>query len=273
MSGATSFLYVGKVVHQRVRPRRHRLSYSVFSMCLDIDHIDAVASTVRGFSRNRFNWASFHDRDHGAGDGVPVGDHVRGVLAAAGLARFGERVQILCYPRILGYVFNPLSVYFCSAGDEAPGVIVYEVNNTFGERKSYVIPVALGGGPVVRQSCVKEMYVSPFTNAEGRYTFSIRPPGENVDDVFVGITLHDEHGAVLNARFQGRRTPLTSGGLWAALVAHPLMTLKVVGGIHLEAARLWTKGVPLVPRHVSPRYSLTVVGPGGSIDSASKLHA
>lgn len=266
MKGSASCLYVGTVVHQRVRPRRHRLSYSVFSMCLDVDEIDHVARDVGGFSRNRFNWASFHDRDHGAGDGRPVGEHIRGVLAAAGLAQFGERVQILCYPRILGYVFNPLSVYFCSAASEGPGVIVYEVNNTFGERKSYVIPVAGDGGGIVRQSCAKEMYVSPFTNADGRYTFSVRAPGDEGDDLLVGIAFRDAQGAVLNARFQGRRAALTTGGLLVALAGHPLMTLKVIAGIHLEAARLWRKGVPLVPRHVSPSYSFTVAG------SVSKHH-
>ncbi len=273
MSGAASCLYVGKVVHQRVIPRRHRLSYNVFSMCLDVDEIDNVVRDVAGFSRNRFNWASFHDRDHGAGDGTSVSEHIRGVLEAAGLARFGERVQILCYPRVLGYVFNPLSVYFCAAEHEPPGVIVYEVNNTFGERKSYVIPVENDRGTVVRQSCAKEMYVSPFTKAEGRYTFSIRPPGGAGDDVLVAITLRDEHGAVLNARFQGQRAPLTSQGLLLALLGHPVMTLKVMGGIHLEAARLWMKGVPLVPRHVSPNYSFTVVGSGGAETMVPKLHA
>lgn len=273
MIGARSCLYVGKVVHQRVRPKRHRLSYSVFSMCLDVDEIDDLARLVRGFSRNRFGWTSFHDRDHGAGDGTPVGGHIRALLDAAGLARFGARVQILCYPRILGYVFNPLSVYFCAAEGERPGVIVYEVNNTFGERKSYVIPVGDDAGAVVRQSCAKEMYVSPFTKAEGRYTFSIRPPGGAEDDVLVGITLRDEQGAVLNARFRGRHVPLTSGSLVAASAAHPLMTLKVLAGIHLEAARLWTKGVPVVPRHVSPAYSFTVVGAGDGEGAGTKLHA
>ena len=273
MNGEGSCLYVGKVVHQRVRPKRHRLSYSVFSICLDVDEIDGVAGAVKGFSRNRFNWASFHDRDHGAGDGVPVGEHIRGVLDAAGLSGFGERVQILCYPRILGYVFNPLSVYFCSSGNMAPGVIVYEVSNTFGERKSYVIPVAGDGGAVVRQACAKEMYVSPFTKAEGNYTFSISPPGGTTDVELVAITLRDELGAVLNARFQGQRSPLTSRGLASALLGHPLMTMKVMGGIHLEAARLFAKGVPIVARHVSPKFSFTVVGADVTGVAGTKLHA
>lgn len=273
MSAQSSCLYIGRVVHQRVKPRRHRLDYRVFSMCLDVDEIDQLARELPIFSRNRFNWASFHDRDHGAGDGTPVARHARELLAEAGLARFGARIRLLCYPRILGYVFNPLSVYFCEDEHGLLGGVVYEVNNTFAERKSYVIPVERSPDEaIVRQTCAKELYVSPFTHAHGRYSFNIRPPSTTDDEVLVGIVLHDTTGAVLNARFAGRRQPLASSTLARALLRHPLMTLKVVGGIHLEAARLWAKGVPLVPRHVSPAYSYTVVAPVPDTPTARHVH-
>lgn len=257
MSELGSCLYVGRVVHQRVRPKRHRLSYRVFSLCLDVDEIDRLAQTVPTFSRNRFNLLSFHDADHGAGDGTPVGTHARRLLTVAGLGHAGSRIRLLCYPRILGYVFNPLSVYFCDDAEGRLAAVIYEVNNTFRERKSYVIPVATDAPPILRQTCAKELYVSPFTPSQGRYTFNIRPPA---DEVLVGIVFGDAGGAVLNARFSGRRHPLTRVSLLAVLFRFPLMTLKVIGGIHIEAARLWAKGVPLVPRHVSPAYSFTVVG-------------
>jgi hypothetical protein len=273
MNALASALYVGKVVHQRVTPKRHRLAYNVFAMCLDVDEIDEVDRRLRLFSRNRFNWAGFHDLDHGTGDGRPVGEHVRGVLAEGGLDRYGAHIEIVCYPRILGYVFNPLSVYFCRDDGRALGAIVYEVNNTFGERKSYVIPVGEGEAHLVRQSCAKEMYVSPFTRAEGRYTFQIRPPRADRDDLLIGIQLHDADGAVLNARFSGVRRPLSAATLGRALAAHPLMTLKVIGGIYVEAARLWAKGVPIVPRHVSPRFSVTVVGVEPATRLAPEPHA
>lgn len=271
MSALASRLYAGRVVHQRVRPRRHRLAYDVFALCLDVDEIDDMARKLRIFSRNRFNWVSFHDRDHGAGDGMAVGDHARGLLRAAGLAAFGARISVLCYPRILGYVFNPLSVYFCEDAAGRLGVIVYEVSNTFGERKSYVIPVRDGVDEIVRQSCGKEMYVSPFTHADGRYSFHIRPPGAGTD-ILIGIAFHDRAGAVLNARFSGTEHEITSATLARMLLRHPLMTLKVIGGIHLEAARLWAKGVPLVPRHASPAYSFSVVTPTAD-KAAPALHA
>ena len=271
MSARPSCLYAGRVVHQRVRPRRHRLAYNVFAMCLDVDEIDDLAVRVRVFSRNRFNWVSFHDRDHGAGDGVPVAEHARCLLRAAGLEAFGHRILMLCYPRILGYVFNPLSVYFCEDASGRLGAIVYEVSNTFGERKSYVIPAGEGDEGIVRQSCGKEMYVSPFTHADGRYSFHIRPPGE-ADGVLVGIAFHDREGAVLNARFSGVRHEISDSTLVCMLLRHPLMTLKVICAIHLEAARLWAKGVPVVPHHASPAYSFSVVSTPAQKPS-SVIHA
>lgn len=257
MSKLASCLYAGKVVHRRVRPRTHRLCYRVFSMCLDVDEIDHIDRELRIFSRNRFNLLGFHDCDHGHGDGTRVDVYARRLLAEAGLSHAGARIRLLCYPRILGYVFNPLSVYFCEAADGQLGAIVYEVNNTFGERKSYVIPVPPDAGSLLHQSCAKEMYVSPFTKREGRYNFTIRPPGEGV---LVGIAFRDPDGAVMNAHFAGTRLPLDGNSLWSAFARFPLMTLKVIGGIHIEAARLWSKGVPIVTRHASPSYSFTVVG-------------
>lgn len=258
MSDWHSSIYWGRVTHQRVGEKPHRLSYRVFSMCLDVDEIDALADRISIFSRNRFNLVSFHDRDHGSADGTPVGTHVRDVLARAGLAASSHRIMLVCYPRLLGYVFNPLSVYFCYTGFGRLGAIVYEVNNTFAERKSYVIPVdiAAADAGVITQRCAKEMYVSPFTAAKGSYGFTIRPPG---DDTLIGITFRDETGPVLNARFIGERRELSTASLAASLLRFPLMTMKVIAGIHLEAAKLWLKGVPIVARHPSPAYSFTVV--------------
>ena len=258
MTRLASCAYVGTVVHKRLVPRQHAFSYRVFALCLDVDEIDALHARLRLLSRNRWNLLSFHDRDHGAGDGAPAGQHVRGVLRQAGLEHAGARIRLLCYPRVLGYVFNPLSVYFCDDSSGRPGAIVYEVTNTFRERKSYVIPV--GGMPseVIAQHCAKEMYVSPFTAREASYGFHVVPPG---DRVVVGVDVRDGGVPVLKTHFRGERRELTDIGIARLVARHPLMTLKVVGGIHLEAARLWLKGIPLVPRHSSPAYSFTVVRP------------
>lgn len=259
-----SAIYAGTVVHKRLRPRPHAFAYRVFALALDVDAIDDLAARLRLFSRNRFNATSFHDRDHGRGDGTPIAVQIRAALAAAGLAQAGARVTLVCYPRLAGFVFNPLSVYFCYARDGRLAALVYEVTNTFRERTCYVIPVATDAtdaGPrdALRQAGPKCMYVSPFTAADARYAFHIRPPG---DDLVIGVALRDGEGALLKTHFRGTRRPLTDGQLLAMLARHPLMTLKVVGAIHFEAARLWLKGVPLVPRQPSPPFAIRLIAPG-----------
>jgi hypothetical protein len=256
MMRPSTAVYAGHVVHQRVAPRRHRFRYRVFALALDVDEIDQTAAKLRLFSRNSANIVSFHDRDHGPGDGVAVGDHARRLLAGAGLAAAGARITLLCYPRILGYVFNPLSVYFCRCADDSIGAVIYEVTNTFRERVSYVIPVRASPGELLTHVCRKTIYVSPFTRAEGRYGFHVRMAES---DVVIGVDFRDAQGPVLNTHFRGVRFELNDRTLAAMLARHPLMTFKVISAIHLEAARIWLKGVSPVRRHVSPAYSVALV--------------
>ena len=137
-----SSVYFGTVLHQRLRPVRHELSYRVFSLLLDLDEIPALAARLRLFSHNRFNLFSFHDRDHGARRPGPSRLHIEGQLARAGIALDGGAIRLLCFPRVLGYVFNPLSIYFCHHRDGELRAILYEVKNTFGEQHGYLIPVS-----------------------------------------------------------------------------------------------------------------------------------
>lgn len=260
MNSFKSCAYVGTVVHKRLTPRQHAFSYRVFALCLDIDEIDRLAADLRLFSHGRWNLMSFHDRDHAAGTGEPVGAHVRGVLREAGLERFGGSVQIVCYPRLLGYVFNPLSVYFARDASGRLGAIIYEVTNTLAERRSYVLPVAqaaAGSEGVVTQHCAKQLYVSPFTKVEGAgYGFHVLPPG---DRLVIGVDLREAGRPVLKTHFRGKRLELSDRAIAGLLLRYPLMTLKVIGAIHLEAAQLWLKGLPVQSHHASPRYSVTAV--------------
>lgn len=237
-----SAIYEGPVVHDRRRPRRHRLRYNVFSLLLDLDELPELDHRFRLFGHNRFAPLSFHDKDHGPCSGAPLRPWVEARLAEAGIDAGGGPVRLLCYPRIFGYAFNPLSVYFCHRSDGTLAAILYEVCNTFKERHTYVIPVENEGKPVIRQSARKAMYVSPFNAMAADYHFRIVPPGKGVNIV---IRQEDDDGLLLAASFQGERMDFTVGCLAKVLARFPLMSLKIIGGIHWEALKLWCKGLPV----------------------------
>jgi len=255
MSGMHSAFFDGAVTHRRWRPRAHRLAYRVYAMLLDLDEVDGLARSVTGFSHNRFNLLSFWDKDHGPGDGSPLRPWLEAQLAKAGIDLAGGRVLLLTYPRVLGYVFSPLSVYFCHDAGGALVAIVYEVNNTFGERHCYLIPVT-GTGAVIRQRCRKAFYVSPFLPMEAQYAFRIRRPGERIG---VAIRESDGEGVLLDAAFSGRRMPFTARACWRLFITRPLMTLKVLGGIQWHGFKLWRKNLPLHKRPSPPAEPVTIV--------------
>ncbi|MGL4395487.1 MAG: DUF1365 domain-containing protein [Hyphomicrobium sp.] len=254
MSGPASALVSGHVVHKRLRPSPHALRYGVFSLLIDVDDIAKIAAGLRLFSHNRFNVFSLHDRDYGAGDGQSLAHVARAALDAAGRPSAGRTIRLLTYPRILGYAFNPLSVYYVDAPDGSLETVIYEVSNTFAERTSYVVPAgAPAAGGVYAQACRKAMYVSPFADAAGRYSFRIVEPRLGADMV-VGVLFSDGAGPLIKTHFCGRVGALRDGALAAAALRYPLMTLKIIVAIHYEALKLWVKGIPLTSRPVSPRY-------------------
>ena len=239
-----SALYSGHVVHQRTRPKRHRLRYSVFYLALDLEEAPAVGAGLGLFSVNRFNLFSFHESDHGDGSSFPILEQIRAKLRAAGLDA-GGAIVLMTMPRMLGYAFNPLSLYFCYRKDGAVAAILYEVNNTFGQRHTYLIPATPDADGLVRQESAKSLYVSPFLATDMSYAFVAAPPKKSVA---ISITARDEEGPVLFTRLSADRVPLADGTLLRALLAYPFLTLKVVAGIHWEAFRLWLKGVRPIER-------------------------
>ena len=239
MTSLRSALFAGHVVHQRTRPKRHRLRYSVFYLALDLEEAPIVGRTLQLFSVNRFNIFSFHDSDHGDRSGRPLLDQIRAKLRVAELDAEGA-IVLLTMPRMLGYAFNPLSLYFCYRKDEALAAILYEVNNTFGQRHTYLIPALPDADGLVRQESAKSLYVSPFLDTDMSYAFAVAPPNKRVA---ISIIARDAEGPVLIARLLADRIPLADRTLLRALLAYPFLTLKVVAAIHWEALRLWLKGV------------------------------
>jgi len=256
MSSAAA-IYVGAVTHRRLRPKPHRLRYRVFSLLLDLDEIPALARRLRLFSHRRFNLFGFDERDHADGTGTPLRAWVEGHLARAGIDLDRGPIRLLAMPRVLGYGFNPLSVYFCHHADGRLMALLHEVHNTFGERHTYLLPVDQQAGTIL-QDCAKTFHVSPFMAMDMRYEFRIRAPEEALNIVIRGL---DADGLVIVAALAAQRQELTDTALLRAFLRTPLLTLKVIGGIHWEALRLWRKGLKFYSKPEAPATTVSIVTP------------
>lgn len=239
---APACLYVGDVMHARLKPRAHRFRYRVFTLSIDLDRLEEAGRLSPLFSVGRLNLVSFRPADHGARGARPLAAWARETFAAHGIE--AVRVRLLAYPRLLGYAFNPLSLFYGFSADGRLAGVVAEVRNTFGERHCYVLPA---GGE--RLEAAKAFHVSPFLDMAQTYRFGLLAPG---DEARVSIVERDAAGPILTALFKGRRRALTTRDLLATLARTPLMTAKVVAAIHFEAARLWAKGLRIVPH---PRHA------------------
>ena len=248
MSDRRSALYRGMVVHRRLRPVEHQLRYALPMLLLDLDELPSLARDLRLFSHNRFNLFSFDDGDHLSGAGGGLRRQIEDHLARAGISASGA-IRVLCMPRVLGFAFNPLSVFFCHAADGSIAAMLYEVNNTFGQRHSYLLPAAPQADGSHRHHCAKHFHVSPFLAMDMHYHFHLTPPGEGA---FLGVEARQGDLPVLSAWFSGTRRVLTDRNLCRLFLRFPLLALQVLASIHWEALKLWGKGLRPLRRPEPP---------------------
>ncbi len=244
----TSAIYESVVRHRRFQPMGHELRYGVWSLLVDLDEVDGIARRNPFFSRNRFNLVAFHDRDHGPRDGSDLRSWFEGHLRTAGVDLDGGPVRLLVFPRILGYTFNPITVWFGYDRSERLKAVLYEVHNTFGHAHSHLAIVDDDvdvSGRLPRHGFDKTLHVSPFFDQIGRYRISLSPPDEGYRLVIE--YLDDDGERLLTATQEGRRVPLNARTLLRQFFTKPLVTLKVIVGIHWEAVKLFAKGAKYRP--------------------------
>ena len=258
MSGVLhSALFYGHVTHMRVRPKVHKLAYRIYSLLIDLDELADLDRRLHLFSVGRFNLFSFYPQDRGDGSARSLREQVERSMSESGIVPDGGPIRLLTMPRLLGWAFNPLSIFFCYSKDGGLRAILWEVDNTFGERHGYMIPVeATGPDGRITQRCSKQFYVSPFMDLDLGYSFEVSPPG---DTLAIRIDTSDRDGLVLRARHLARRRDLTDAALLKAFVSIPFLTLRVVGGIHWEALKIWRKGISLRRRPSPPLSAVSVV--------------
>ena len=258
-----SGLYVGWTRHRRVRTVERSFRYRTFHALLDLDELDALEDRVAGFGYRRPAPTRFRDRDHlGAGD-TPARAKLARWLAAQGAALPDGPVRVLTNLRVLGHVFDPVSWWFCHHRDGSLALVVAEVNNTFGESYWYLLDeLEQGAGGVVRARASKRFHVSPFLPIAGldyRFTFVLRD-----DRVVAHIDVEESGERVFDATQAGTRRPFTTRGLVATLAANPLLPLRTVALIHLQALRLVLRRVPFHRKPPPPAGGLSRGHPVGS---------
>ena len=230
-----SCVYNGVVTHTRFKPVKHFLKYKTFSFYIDLDEIKKLDNDNPIFSYNRFNIFSFYDKDHGDRDGKPLKVWVLDNLKKFNINENINKIKLLCYPRIFGYVFNPLSVFYCYE-DNLLKAVFYEVKNTFNEQHTYIFKVK---DNKIEQKCKKKFYVSPFMNMDTYYNFRLLNPNEKLS---VSIKQTDKEDVVLTAVQTGTRKEFTFKQLIINFFRYPLMSIKIISAIHFEALLLWKKG-------------------------------
>jgi len=254
MSLFNSCIYSGLITHRRFKPKRHFFTYKTFSLLIDLREIENLEKKIKFFSYNKFNILSFYDTDHGPRDGSSLVNWAKNTLAEAKINIGSGIIKLLCYPRFFGYVFNPLSIFYCYDDNLHLKAILYEVKNTFNEQHTYVFP-ASSSSNLILHKCDKKFYVSPFMEMKTFYNFRLLKPEKNLN---VFIKQGDVEGTLFTACQVGKKIEMSSKNLFFQFLKHPLMSFKVILAIHFEAFRLWIKGVKHVKRKIKIKNNLSI---------------
>ncbi len=249
----TSSIYNGTVIHKRFKPKTHFFKYSVFSLLIDLSELDVLDKKIKFFSFNKFNLISFFEKDHGNRDGTSLIEWVKKNLDKNDIRSNEIKIKLLCYPRILGYVFNPLSVFFIYDQNEKLISILYEVKNTFGEQHTYIFKID-GNAKFFQHKCSKKFHVSPFIEMDCIYSFKLLKPGEKISVIIDQYQMEEK---ILYASQDGNRVDFNSQELLKSYLRHPLMTFKIISAIHFEAFKLWTKGIKFIKKKLKIKNNIT----------------
>lgn len=253
-------LFFGKVTHGRLFPARNSFTYGIYYLAFPLSQIKALP-----ISHNRPALLSFYDRDHGRCDGSNLEDWARGILTDYNIAEADGEIKLVCMPRVLGYVFNPVSFWLCH--DEQGGLraVLCEVHNTFGERHTYLCAHedhrSIAPRDVLRGK--KLFHVSPMLEREGYYEFRFDVRGERLGIWIDFFYTEDERQLVTS--LVGNLESMNSGTLRRAFWAYPAVTIKAIALIHWQALKLFLKGVKYIPKprqrteHVSATDGLTKI--------------
>ena len=249
-----SYIYTGNVVHKRFKPKIHYFKYKVFSLLIDLSEIKLLDQNLKIFSYNKFNIVSFYDKDHGARNGSSIKDWVISNLKKNKIDTENIQIKLLCYPRIFGYVFNPLSVFYIYDRSSNLISILYEVKNTFGEQHTYVFKTEINHN-LIQHTCKKKFHVSPFIEMDCTYFFRLLKPGNKISVI---IDQNDNNGKILYASQDGVRSEINNVNLIKSYLKHPLMTFKIIFAIHYEAFKLWSKGIKFIKKTLKIKNNLTI---------------
>ncbi len=249
----TSCIYNGTVIHKRFKPKIHFFKYKVFSLLIDLSELNNLDKKVGFFSYNKFNLISFFDKDHGDRDGSSVINWVKKNLKENDVNCENIRIKLLCYPRILGYVFNPLSIFYVYDKNDKLISLLYEVKNTFGEQHTYIFKIKENN--LLKHNCEKKFHVSPFIEMNCSYFFRTLKPADKISIIIDQYQLNEK---ILYASQDGKRTDFTTSELIKSYLKHPLMTFKVIAAIHFEAFKLWTKGIKFIQKKFKIKNNISI---------------